>query len=349
MSNKPDFIVDPHGTVRDVRGQKYHQDPVVLQPPSPGTGSAKSRFNPAASPKFHPAPYVILIPIGLIITLIVALARAIHPSQNRTVSFSADTSDLYPGPSQLYKGNISLENGNYEVAIQYFNLYLQEVPDSGEAYNSRGLAYHMKGENDQALADLEKASQLAPRNASPLSNRGAVYISMGNYENAMAELDKAIAMNDQHAIAYYNRGLVHLNLGNYDRAIADFDQAILLTPESAVKSSPQKQTTPDSPSSSKMVIQTNWNDDAYADLPLAYLNRGNIYLYKGKYNQAINDFDKAIHFQPDFTSAYYSRGLANKLSGNLFLAIADFKKVIELNNDPLYLEDAKARLEELER
>jgi hypothetical protein len=37
------------------------------------------------------------------------------------------------------------------------------------------------------------------------------------------------------------------------------------------------------------------------------------------------------------------------LSGNLFLAIADFKKVIELNNDPLYLEDAKARLEELER
>jgi tetratricopeptide (TPR) repeat protein len=66
--------------------------------------------------------------------------------------------------------------------------------------------------------------------------------------------------------------------------------------------------------------------------PGAYNNRGNAYLLLGKYQQAIEDFNKALEQNHNFAKAYNNRGLAYKNLGNYQLAIEDFSVSIRKNN-----------------
>lgn len=45
-------------------------------------------------------------------------------------------------------------------------------PNYAEAFNSRGTAYSLKGQNDQAISDFDEAIKLNPQDVAALSNRG---------------------------------------------------------------------------------------------------------------------------------------------------------------------------------
>jgi hypothetical protein len=70
--------------------------------------------------------------------------------------------------------------------------------------------------------------------------------------------------------------------------------------------------------------------------PLAYNNRGMVFLKSGQVDKGILDFDKAIALDPQYAKAYYNRGSAFDTMGWLDKAIADYKTTIAL--DPLYYE-----------
>ena len=68
-----------------------------------------------------------------------------------------------------------------------------------------------------------------------------------------------------------------------------------------------------------------------------HLDHGWACLDKGKYDDAIADFDKAIALDPNDAAAYGNRGNAYYSKGEVDRAIADYTKVIALNPN-----DAKA-------
>ena len=51
----------------------------------------------------------------------------------------------------------------------------------------------------------------------------------------------------------------------------------------------------------------------------------------GRYSEAIASYDRAIAINPNYSDAYYNRGLAYGNSGNLSKSIFDFNKAIEIN------------------
>ncbi len=67
---------------------------------------------------------------------------------------------------------------------------------------------------------------------------------------------------------------------------------------------------------------------------LAYMSRGSAFLRLERLDDAIADFNHAIHLNPDFPRSYHLRGLAKEKQGTYADAIADFSKAIEL--DPEY-------------
>jgi tetratricopeptide (TPR) repeat protein len=293
MADKPDFIVDPSGNVRDVRSLKYSRPPGTPPPGSHPSSTTPRSYTvqptPPAVRKSTTSPAVIIIPIGLIITILVALFRS--AGQSSTNNHNISDSDA----SSLNSGNMYFADGEYDKALVEFNMAIFSNPEFGEAYNSRGLVYHARGEYDLAIADFTRTIELKPDWAAGYNNRGIVYSAKSEYELAIADYDKAIQLNDKFSKAYFNRGLLYIALEEYDAAIADFDKAIEFASGLSTGLANKYLSTPGP--GQEMVqgmldYMTLTNDDA--DVPLAYASRGLAHYYKGEFEQAAVDLQTAL-------------------------------------------------------
>lgn len=67
------------------------------------------------------------------------------------------------------------------------------------AYFNRGIYWHGKGDNDNAIADYDHALNLDPENVDSYANRGNAWLNKGDYERAIADYDKAIELDPRSA------------------------------------------------------------------------------------------------------------------------------------------------------
>ncbi len=65
--------------------------------------------------------------------------------------------------------------------------------------------------------------------------------------------------------------------------------------------------------------------------PLAYYNRGQVFMNDGLYEKAIEDYSMAVTLNPFYQEAFYNRGLAFEKIGQPDRAAADYEKAISLN------------------
>ncbi len=65
----------------------------------------------------------------------------------------------------------------------------------------------------------------------------------------------------------------------------------------------------------------------------AYYNRGLVYQNLEKYDEAIEDYTKAIHLDPDFALAYNNRGVVYHNLEKYDEAIEDYTEAIRLDPD----------------
>ena len=84
-------------------------------------------------------------------------------------------------------------------------------------------------------------------------------------------------------------------------------------------------------------------DVIWAFRVVGYLVRGARYVAKGRYDQALADYDRAIELSPDHASGFMGRGNTYYAMGRYDQALADYDRAIEL--DPTEEEFAAARTE----
>ena len=154
QDEKPAFIVDPDGTVYDVRKKKDSQGSSSsnIPPREPPTNKSYSRPTP------KPTGNLSINPIGLIlfvISIIFFVARSVI-----YVQVSRNTPTRPAGYSYYSMGNNYYSQGRHEEAITQYNLAIKMDPDFGEAYNNRGLVYMDTGKYEEARADFENVMKL---------------------------------------------------------------------------------------------------------------------------------------------------------------------------------------------
>jgi SpoVK/Ycf46/Vps4 family AAA+-type ATPase len=177
-----------------------------------------------------------------------------------------------------HKGNAYYEKGDYDKAIENYNMAIVLNPAFAEAYFNRGLSYYNKKDFDKAISDYNRAAELDPRNAIIYNNRGDAYYRKQDFDKSIVDYDKAISLNPKYLKAFYNRGLAYACQQDYERAVKDFDKVVELNP--------------------------NFSE--------AYHIRGLAYDYMGNLEKAIADYDKAIELKPDFTEAISHREQAKQ-------------------------------------
>ena len=115
---------------------------------------------------------------------------------------------------------------------------------------------------------------------------------------------------------YFGRGNTYLALKQYDKAIADYNKALALEPD---QQSVFKYT----------------------------LYRGFAYLHSGKTSQSIEDFEKAITIDSQYSYTYYLMGHALMRLDRNQEAIAAFRKFILFETDATSINTAKEYIAKL--
>lgn len=81
----------------------------------------------------------------------------------------------------------AVPQGPYDQAIADSTKALALRRDYADAYDTRAIAYHWKGEDAKGLPDSEKAVALAPKNAQFLATRARIYEKLGQRDKAVAD------------------------------------------------------------------------------------------------------------------------------------------------------------------
>jgi len=85
-----------------------------------------------------------------------------------------------------------------------------------------------EGEYDLAIADCNKAIELAPNFSDAYNNRGGAYLNLDQYERAIEDFSEAIRLNPQDGLAYANRAKAYTLLDMDTEAEQDASRAIEL-------------------------------------------------------------------------------------------------------------------------
>ena len=136
---------------------------------------------------------------------------------------------------KLFKEVISnYENKRLKEVIGQFTKIIEINPENAIAYNSRGSAYHKKGEYNNAVQDFTKAIEIAEKNNTEVAtvyyNRGLSHSKLNKNNKAVQDFTKVIEINPLYAMAYYQRGRSYEQQGEKDKMKADFKKATDLDP-----------------------------------------------------------------------------------------------------------------------
>src|SRR5262249_23797696 len=130
-------------------------------------------------------------------------------------------------PTHNNIGVILMTQGDLPGAIAKFQKAIG-CAESAEAYSNLGAALDQQSKPAEALQNLDKATTLAPRSASPHLNRGHALHSLKKLDEAIDAYETAIACDEDLASAYSGLGIALNDKGDFANALAQHRKAIAL-------------------------------------------------------------------------------------------------------------------------
>jgi len=149
--------------------------------------------------------------------------------------------DDYPDEPRLHQaiGNILRDQKSYAEAAKFYTRAL-EIVGKPEAehwiyYYARGICHERLKQWDKAEADLKKALELNPGQASVMNYLGYSWVDQNMHlDRAMDLIRKAVDLKPNNGYYVDSLGWAYYMLGKYDEAVRHLERAVELRPEDPV-------------------------------------------------------------------------------------------------------------------
>jgi tetratricopeptide (TPR) repeat protein len=174
-------------------------------------------------------------------------------------------------------------------------LYIDSAPTRAAAVFQDGMGLMGSGDYRGAVARFTKAVDIWPRMASGYLQRGLAYRNLNQPDAATEDFEHAIREDSNLGLAHMALGLTYRDRGDLTRAMNEFTAAIALHP----------------------------NADGF-------YQRGQVRERLGEHQLAIQDYDAAIHEQPDAPHFYLARALSRDAIGEHEQAEQDRRKAAQI-------------------
>lgn len=206
-----------------------------------------------------------------------------------------------------------------------------------EHYELRAL-FHRSQENLQAaLADYTSALQLGPaddftttQRATILLNRALLQEQLGHGGESEADLTEAIRLLPEYTEAYLQRARLLRKVGRTKEADQDVEAARGIGSAMAdgfYNEGVRAITVGDNVEAEKMLGFALSLDPGHSR---AHVAMARLYMERQRFDDAVEELDRAIPSQPKDAELYYHRGTAHLAGGHPDLALVDYDKAVEL-------------------
>ena len=184
-------------------------------------------------------------------------------------------------------GSLDLNNGEYEKAIENFNLAIKINPDDPQLYHLRGLSYEKMNNFDKAIDDYNVAIKLST---------GAVLYEVIISTQIYTETDTQI-YTEALANAYLKKAKEYYKNGNVNDAIEYYDRGVKLNPKLLICTLPDFLKYMDEADKNfRKVLESAEKDQVASEyeLLLAYLYMGDCKSAEEEYKKLMSEKIKEI-------------------------------------------------------
>ena len=255
-----------------------------------------------------------------------SLDRAIHYFEK-----AAEMDPNYAGAWAALSAAYDLKGGFLSIpelshkAVEFAQTAVKLNPRLSHAHQFLGGAYNTLGRYDEAIASITEAVRLEPNNAGAHGSLARAYwIGKGMVEEAIVELEHAVSINPQAGYSYLQLVFLHTMVGNYTRAEAAAKHAIELQEKYI---------------SGKEGLQVVG----------AHTRLGYCYYRQGRYDEAIQEYERELEFlnssdhalrersltelEQKLGAAYLRKGLSEEAEGHFKKAIKRFEQRLGKGSD----------------
>lgn len=241
----------------------------------------------------------------------------------------------YKAPLLAKTGMKSLYAGDHEQAIESFKQAICIDPDFIDAYRYLFFA--------GALFERQEATALDSGNPMLYYHYAIFLYAYEYFETALINAQKAISLDQNHAAAYAMLGAIYYKQKKHYKAIDAIQQAIPLYQKHIGpykkwrlytnylhigNSFMQLGNLIKAKMSYEQAIGTNYDAKLKSD---AFYKLGVVEQHLNKHQSAIENFEKTLHLNPTFATAYYNLSKSHLLLGNKKAALKQLKKLRKLD------------------
>lgn len=204
--------------------------------------------------------------------------------QERSLELFRRITQIDPGQVDAWymTGLLLLEKRDTEGAEKIAGQLQGKFPDSNRGLQLTGLVRYFRGEFEEAVVCLQKASGATPDLLS-FYMLGMSFYNLGKFELASNQFQRFLDYRPDAAQPRIVLGLIHLRQNRPEQAVGELERALKA-------------------------------DEAS---PLAHSALASALLALGRYDQAMAEFDRAIALDPGLAQAHLRKGLFNLARGNV--------------------------------
>jgi tetratricopeptide (TPR) repeat protein len=208
-------------------------------------------------------------------------------------------SDVMPiGDALLFADRCRAE-GRLSEAETLCRRVLEAQPNLPEAVHLLGIIAHQAGKLGEAIEQVKRATELAPRNGLFRANLAEMYRQAGRPKQAVEEARRAVAIDPAMAVAWSNLGAALFEMKDYQEAASAHRRAVAANP----------------------------------DFAQAHCNLGNALHGLRRFDEAIAAYRRAVALDPQFADGWANLGTSLHHNGVYDEAMTTLRRALALAPD----------------
>src|SRR5882762_1881234 len=229
------------------------------------------------------------------------------PAQEKTVQDSArENAPATVTDASLGQATLLMQQGKNEEALKFLESIAAAEPARRGVVRQIGIAYYRKSDFLKAAASFKKALEEDPGDNEAIQLLGLSYYLAGRPAEAIGPLEKVQTWYPSANVdASYILGICYLQAKDYPNARKAFAKMFGVAPDSAASYL----------FTARMLLRQDFGPAAEEHarkaveldpkLPLAHALLGELYLYKSRVPEAIEQFERELELNPGEAAVYY--------------------------------------------